>query len=68
MSIRVGPTQRTVKSIFKVKNTELYCILKFVFLLSTNGILPCREVLSDGIPSSFSDDIPSFRHTLIAFT
>lgn len=59
MSIRVGPTQRTVKSIFKVKHTELYCILMFVFLLSTNGILPCCEVLSDGIPS-FSDIIQTY--------
>ena len=38
MSIRVGPTQRTVKSIFKVKNTEFYCILIFEFPLSTTGL------------------------------
>ena len=34
MSIRVGPAQRTVKSIFKVKN-RTYCIIMFEFLLIT---------------------------------
>lgn len=33
MSIRVGPTQRTVKSIFKVEDVQCYptCYLKFLF-------------------------------------
>ena len=52
MSIRVGPTQRTVKSIFKVKNTELNCILIFEFPFSTTGLnLVLEYVLSNGIPS-----------------
>jgi hypothetical protein len=60
MSIRVGPTQRTVKSIFKVNTSDvshITMVQSFVSETASNPVL----LFSHGILSLF-------RHTLIAFT
>jgi hypothetical protein len=60
MSIRVGTTQRTVKSIFKVNTTDNSHITIIQFFVSETASIP-ELLFSHGILSLF-------RHSLIAFT
>jgi hypothetical protein len=59
MSIRVGPTQRTVKSILKVNAIDICHITMVEFFVSETASNPAL-LFSHGILSSF-------RHSLIAF-
>jgi hypothetical protein len=65
MSIRVGPAQRTVKSIFKVK---IQALLHSHVWISTIALDLGSEVLCDDVPSFSDCNHLSFRRILIVFT